>query len=283
MSLNPSWKWLPSRPTAQQMAQSAGETKAQSRPCLPVIEQLGDRVMLSGDTEVIINPGEKPQVAIDQILIGLLKGELQDSSTELSLQKIVANVDPKLTNKFTAGLIKIDNVLYGATEDLIKGKLTEQKIQKAIETISSEFVKIDALVGGLPKLGDIKIVLDEMENKATDFLGALSKIDVVNELTDKERQTFVKITDAFGDLDAGLLKLQEDLVSAKTATGQHIKKGQLQYLEIKLQDILVSSRQLGDEAGTLKESILGTVGDYEKILIGLLQPPDTDTDVITIE
>ena len=282
MPQNPSWKWMPSRPTAPQLAEGAAASKAVSRPCLPVIEQLGDRVMLSGDVEVIVNPDATVKVALDQILIGLIKGELQETSTELSLLKIVADADPKLVNKVTAGLIKIDDVLYKTTEDLIKGELTESKIKLAISKVESEFVKIDALVGGLPKLGDIKFVLDEMENKATNLLGAFLKIEPIDELTDKERQTFLKITDTFGDLDAGLLKIQENVL-ARAATGKHIGKAQLQYLEVKFEDILVSSRQLGDEAGTLKEAIVATVQDYEKILIGLLLPAVDDTDVITID
>jgi hypothetical protein len=281
MPQNPSWRWLPSRPSAPQLAHDAAASKAQSRPCLPVVEPLGDRIMLSADVEVITdNPDQTPKLAIDQILIGMIKGELQETPTELSLLKIVAEADPKLANKFTAGLLKIDDVLYKVTEDLIKGELGDIKIKKAIADVQSEFLKIDALIGGLGELGDIKIVLDNMENKATELLEVLLKIEPVNELSDKERQLFLKITDTFGDLDAGLLKLQEDVL-ARAATGKHISKGQLQYLQVKFEDILVSSRQVTD--GELKEQLLGTVADYEKILIGLLLPAVDDKDVITVE
>jgi len=279
---NPSWKWMSTRPTAQELAEGAAASKAVSRPCLPVVEQLGDRVMLSGDVEVIVNPDATVKVAVDQILIGMIKGELSETATELSLLKIVADADPKLVNKFTAGLLKVDDVLYKMTEDLIKGELTDVKILKAIDGIKGEYSKIESLIGGLPKLGDIKFVLDNMEQKATDLLGALLKIDVVNELTDKERQTFLKITDAFGDLDAGLLKLQEDLVSDKQApAGQHIKKVQFRYLELKFEDVLVSSLKISD--GELKEQLLGSLKDYQTILSRLLLPAVDDKDVITIE
>ena len=276
MPRNPSWKWLSSRPSAPQLAHDAADSKAPSRPCLPVVEPLGDRILLSANPPVAgeIPPNENPP-AIDQILIGLLKGELQETATELSLLKIVADADPSLTHKFTAGLLKIDDVLYKATEDLIKGGLTDLKIKKAVSDVQSEFLKIDALIGGLGELGDIKVILDRMENKATDLLEVLLKIDPVNELSDKEKQLFLKITDTFGDLDAGLLKLQENLVASKQS------KGQLEYLKIKFEDILVSSRQVTD--GELKEQLLGTVADYEKILIGLLLPAVDDKDVITVE
>ena len=282
---NPSWKWMSSRPTAQELAEGAAASKAKTRPCLPVVEQLGDRVMLSADTEVIVNPDATVKLAVDQILIGLIKGELQETSTELSLLKIVADADPKLANKFTSSLLKIDDILYKQTEVLIKGESKDAKhLTAALADLQDEFVKLDTLIDGFPKLGDIKLVLDDMQNKAESFLLALSKIEVVDELTDKERQTFLKISDAFGDLDAGLLKLQEDLVTSKhAATGKHIQKGQLQYLEVKLNDILVTSRSLGDEAGTLKGVVLGSLKEYETILNRLLLPAVDDKDVITIE
>ncbi len=65
----PSWKWLSFRPTRELVN---GGTPP-SRPCLPAVEQLDDRLMLSATTDASEVP---PPNGDTQILIGLLRGQL---------------------------------------------------------------------------------------------------------------------------------------------------------------------------------------------------------------
>jgi hypothetical protein len=94
----------------------------------------------------------------------------------------------------------------------------------------------------------------------------------LGDLSNKDQQTFLRVTDAFGDLDAGLLKLQESILERKAG------KGQQDFLVIKLQDILVSSVKEATD-GELEDKLLDVAAGMDKILIGLLRPPQTD-DVI---
>jgi hypothetical protein len=271
-SSKPSWKWLSRACNARDLAASGRNTS--SRPCLPVIEQLGDRVMLSAAPVPAAASSEEPP-PINQVLIGLLQGELKLATSELSALKIAGEAqDSSLLHKLNEGFLKIDQVISNLGDAIIKGDLTENKDNKAIEQIDLELMKIDALVGGFPDdvQESLKAALDGIKLSAGDLVSNLSKFDTID-LSHKEQLQFLKITDAFTDLDAALLKLQEGIIEDKATTDKQ------KFLEIKLDQILVSSAQLTDEG--LKEDLLGLAAQTEKILIGLLQPPSTDDVILT--
>jgi len=140
--------------------------------------------------------------------------------------------------------------------------------------LDSEFLKLDSAISGLSGGAQegLKAALDTIKLNAGQLVGALSNLKL-DELSDKTRQTFLKIADVFGDVDAGLLKIEESVLARKAG------KGQQDFLVIKLNDILVSSFKKLDDA-RLKEQLTGIVADTEKILIGLLQPGETGGDVI---
>ena len=265
----PSWKWLSSRSVTP--ARGAASSKAPSRPCLPAVEPLGDRILLSAVAPAAASEGPPP---VDRILIGLIKGELNLATSELSALKLAGGGDTQLLHRLTEGFLKIDDVINKVGEAVIKGELTDHKENKALELLNDEFLKIDAAVSGLS--GDaqqaLKSAIDGIKLSAGELLGGLTNIKL-DELSHKEQQAFLKITDAFSDVDAGLLKIEEAVLARKAG------KGQEEFLKIKLTDILVSSFQKIDDAG-LKEQLSGIVADTEKILIGLLQPGETTGDVI---
>jgi hypothetical protein len=95
----------------------------------------------------------------------------------------------------------------------------------------------------------------------------------VGGLGHEEELQYLKLTGAFGDLDAGLLKLQESVLARKAG------KGQQEYLIVKLNDVLVTGRLIEDSE--LKQHVLSIAAETEKILIGLLQPPKTDDVILT--
>jgi hypothetical protein len=267
----PSWKWLSSRLTARELVAGAASSRMPSRPCLPAVEALGDRIMLSAVAPAAASEGPPPA---DQILIGLIKGELNLATSELAALKLAGGEDAQLLHKITESFLKIDDVVNKVGEAVIKGELTENKDSKALELLDAEFVKLDAAIGGLSgnTQEQLKAAIGDIKLSAGDLVGALSNIKL-DEVSDKERQTFLKIADAFGDVDAGLLKIEEAVLARKAG------KGQQEFLVIKLTDVLVSSFQKLSDAG-LKEQLSGIVADTEKILIGLLQPGETPGDVI---
>jgi hypothetical protein len=267
---NPSWKWL-SRSSARELPSRASSSGAPARPCLPTVEALGDRILLSAVAPAAASEGPPP---IDRILIGLIKGELNLATSEIAALKLVGGDDPQLLHKVTEALLRVDDVVNKVGEAVIKGDLTQEKQNKALELIDSEFLKIDSAIADLPGGAQegLKAALDTIKLSAGDLLGALSNIKL-DELSDKAQQTYLKIADVFGDVDAGLLKIEEGVLARKAG------KGQQEFLVIKLNDVLVSSVQkLGNDA--LKEQLSGIVADTEKILIGLLQPSETPGDVI---
>jgi hypothetical protein len=269
----PSWKWLSSRPNPRARAAGAGSPppQAPSRPCLPAVEPLGDRILLSAVAPAAASEGPPP---IDRVLIGLIKGELNLATGELAALKLAGGDNAQLLHKLTEGFLKIDDVINKVGDAVIKGDLTGLKEDKALELLNDEFLKIDAAVGGLS--GDaqqaLKAAIDGIKLSAGELLGGLTNIKL-DELSHKEQEAFLKITDAFSDADAGLLKIEEAVLARKAG------KGQQEFLVIKMNDILVSSFQKLDDAG-LKEQLSGIVADTEKILIGLLQPGETGGDVI---
>jgi hypothetical protein len=265
--LRPSWKWLSSRLAARELATPSN---APSRPCLPAMEQLGDRIMLSASPDALAS--ENPPPTFDQVLIGLVKGELKLATSELSAIKLVGVLDSDLIHKFTESLMKVDNVIMNAGENLMKGQLTDLKQNSAYEWLKMEFLKIDQLVGGLPDSERLKTQVEEVKLAASDLLTTLTNVNPVGDLSHKQQELFVKIADTFGDITGGLLKLDEDLLAGKKINGDQ------EYLKIKFEDILVSSLKQDDEK--LKIQLQDALGEANAILIGLLRPTDTGGDVI---
>jgi len=132
----PTWNWLPLR---NHRRHDPGDTPAAvpTRPCLPAVEPLGDRVMLSAAPAAA---AEGPPPA-DQILIGLLKGQLGLATQELAALKLAGD-DSQLVHKLTERFLKIDDVANKYGDALIKGDLTDQKIKLALFELEQQFLKI---------------------------------------------------------------------------------------------------------------------------------------------
>src|SRR5688500_20015904 len=102
-------KGLPPQPIARELAACAAS--APSRPCLPAVEQLGDRIMMSADPMssvaqplALTNP--PPQVSA--ILIGMMKGDTDAFASDLAALKLAASLDARLGHKLADVLKKVD-------------------------------------------------------------------------------------------------------------------------------------------------------------------------------
>src|SRR5438552_3603381 len=102
----PSWKWLSSRPTARELAAAGASGQSPARPCLPRVEPLGDRILLSvAPAAASTTDGPPP---INQVLIGLLQGELKLATQEVAALNIVGGDNPQLLHKLTEAFLSID-------------------------------------------------------------------------------------------------------------------------------------------------------------------------------
>jgi hypothetical protein len=274
MSSNPSWKWLSSRRTEKELAAQA-KSKTPSRPCLPAVEQLDPRLMLAGNGDVIGEPPPKPSDSTE-ILIGLVKGELNLVKGELNFLKLAA-VDqklaqtPNLIHRLTESFLKIDSVLMKYGEWIVKDEMQLDKFDaltnKALSDIDTQFLKITDLVGDSQNLNGVISLLKENTSSLVNGLSGLQG----GELESKDQLALLNFANKFQNAADAVLKLTEfDL--ARKAGGK-----QQEYLQVKLEDILVSSLKLND---TIKSQV-----DAEGIiavLIGLLKPAENPTDLVTI-
>jgi hypothetical protein len=260
----PSWKWLSSRLSTRALTTASGATP--SRPCLPAIEQLDDRVMLS----VSVEGAPKGDT---QILIGLLRGQVELVSHEVNILKVAGDLKLDI-HKFNESFLKIDDLISKFGEDplgTIKGESLDLKLDKTISDLEIEFLKIDALVGGLPEGGDreLKLLVDTFEHKAVDLVTFLGSSTGGGDLGHKVEETYLKVAASFLKLDGAVLKVEEDSIARKAG------KGQQEFLQIKLQDVLISSLKLDDS--DLKQEVLGLATDTVATLGG------NNTDGVTVE
>jgi len=266
----PSWKWLSFRPTRELIA---GADAPQSRPCLPAVEKLDDRLMLSVGTTT--DASEVPGPNGDtQILIGLLKGQLTLVSHELDALKLAGQLKIDV-HKFNERLLKIDGIITDFGQAILKQDLTDHKAEKTINDLKIEFNKIDALVGGLGDTdagGRFKFVLDTLDHKATELIGLLNSATGAGDLEHKIELKYQQVADSFQSLDEALLKATEDAVLARKAG-----KGQQEYLVVKLRDVQISALKIED--ADVQNQLL----DLEKLTAGLLQTGGDFTGGVTTD
>jgi hypothetical protein len=253
----PSWKWLSFRPTRELIA---GDAPPQSRPCLPALEKLDDRLMFSVSINDTTAP---PPSGHDQIFQVFLKEQLALVSNELNALKLAGNLNldvHQLNNSF----LKIDDLITNFGEAILKDDLTAVKIDRTINDLKIEFSKIDALVGGVGENtdtgGELKFVLDTLDSKANELIGLLNTATNAGDLDHKVTLDYLRVADSFLGLDGAVLKATEDAVLARKAG-----KGQQEYLVIKLNDVIVSSLKIDNP--DLQRQLL----DLEALTVGLLQ------------
>jgi hypothetical protein len=262
----PPWNWLPSRKSHDQNPPDGAPAPLPSRPCLPAVEALGDRVLLSAAPGAASN-GPPPA---DQVLIGLLKGELSLVNQQLAALKLAADADPQTLHKLTDGFLKVDDVLVKYGEAFIKGDLNDQKIKLSLYELERQLIKLGTLKFPTAQM---QPALDGIKLGAENLIDAINQVGSVGDLSQKQQLSYLKINDAFGAVDAALLKIEGAVIENKVKADQKVD-----YLVIKLNDVLVSSVNKVDDPD-LQKSLQGLVAETDRILIGLLQPPQTD-DVI---
>jgi hypothetical protein len=149
-SSNPSWNWLPPRPTAREMTgHGPAATAPVARPCLPAIEPLDDRILLSAatpTTDLKIADG----TANTAVLIGLLKGGLDLIKGEVSALKLAVGGDEtqikgeSTLKLLTDTFLKLDETLFKLGDAVMVGDVNGYKEQQL--KLDTVFHKLGELV-----------------------------------------------------------------------------------------------------------------------------------------
>jgi len=269
MASNHSWKWLPSRPSLH----SAPASSPNSRPCLPQVEQLDDRLLLSATPDIIIKEGG----GATAVLIGLLKGNVGIVSDELAALNIAADLSGQKFSadyiKFTDAFNKLDDLLYNLGDVLIKeaarvdiGDIHITKpTDKASTNIAEELVKIEMLANTIGGAGAEDVLLPAVNKLAGDTMALVNELIKLapqpDTITQKQAVNFLRISDEFLKIDQDIITIGSD-----TAIGKDVPQGKMQYLQVELKQVLISSVKLNDP--DLQKAVLGIEADTLALLQG---------------
>jgi hypothetical protein len=211
MPSTPSWKWLSSRRPLDEMG---GSPAPASRPCLPAIEQLDDRVMLSvgglPDVEEPAGPHVSPS-----ILIGMLKGELNLVKSELIALKIAADqLKVADVNQLKINFSKIDDMLLKLGQDAAVGAVNASKEQKVLIAIDDIFSKFESFIPRPTDDGQA-LLLPAVQKVREAALGMIKGFGAGETrdafpVTDKEQKAALAISNVFLKMDERILKLGQD-------------------------------------------------------------------------
>lgn len=277
MSHQPSWKWLPRRSSCCQGTFAAVRS---ARPCLPQVETLGDRIMLSA-----VPASAEGGVTSTDVLITMLKGQLPVVNDELNVlnsagKLTLADGSLKVTfMKLSDALGQLDDAIYGLGDAIIKSadKVSpgEIVITKDIDQATAKLLEAQGKVDVLAKVfgldaetdfalaynnleADSKVLTDQLFDFAAKF---------VTGTTDQQHENFLlELSDDFQQIDQDLIKIGTDL-----AVTDKIVKGEVEYLKIKLNDVLITSAKTGDDG------LQQLAGDLAKQTIDLIFGDDTLT------
>jgi len=209
---SPSWSWLPPRPTAREMAGRGAESASVARPCLPAIEPLDDRILLSAaapTASVKIREG----TANTAVLIGLIKGELDLVQGEVAALKLVSADDTQSKGENTLKLLtntflKLDETLLSLGDAVMVGDVNGYKEQT---------IKLDAV---MQKIGDIAPnALPAVQRTTAALVKSLTSLEGGQKVSPEGLKLLNKIGDEFLNIDEALLKFGADPTGAQFKHG----------------------------------------------------------------
>jgi hypothetical protein len=224
MLTNPSSKWLSSRLAARQLADAAS-ANLPSRPCLPAIEPLDDRLMLSATPSPFYQSGGHEGITVDpKILIGLIKGQLNLVQDELTALKIAPG-QMKLADlvQMKVDWLNMDDAITRLGEDAIAGNLTDYKEQKMLTSIDDIFIKLQSIIPPSPIDGGNNLLLPAVQKVREAALKIVmdfaAPTDGGSNVTDKQQNAILAIPDQFLNMDELLMKYGQNPAAPEFATG----------------------------------------------------------------
>jgi len=282
MSDTHSWDWLPPRLTGRKVRDGAADATA--RPCLPEVERLDDRILLSASVQTA---AADTGGGTTQILIGLLRDGTDMIKGELdAVQLSLRSADPSI--KIWQDFWKVDDLLFNAADAFIKGGTAKIRLDEAFKKIDEDVARLDGATGELvPAVQKVR----EAANKVVLDLDSLNRFGVPLK---KATFTVGQIAEDFMKIDRLAYKIGVDAMIKGEVAG--IKGESLGAFLGQLDDLFQKAGNLITATGD--SSIIGVllpaVQDAEKqltsYLIGLtggeqfpggVSLPDGGGDVIT--
>ena len=276
----PKWNWKPSHFGPRDSKSIDGREAAVARACLPSVEKLDSRVLMSVSSSdiLIIKQIDKstPVLAITEAnAISSIKGESADDNYKGEI--VVLGND----------LFKLNSIFLKYETDILNQKVTPTEGADVASGINDIFVKINVLatdlsIGNPDFLPAVQKIFDAAlgtNQDDTDFpvnvLGDLTTLanSDLSSITPDAASIFNKMGDDLWKMSNAVVGYKMDLaqgIPGDVALKQATDKVNVEYLKIQLEEVLVSS-YLSDEDNTDLSNII----DSAKIdILNAIQPPD---------
>lgn len=291
-----SWNWLAPRFFVR-LASGTANDGTTGRPCLPAVEQLGDRILLSATPAAAVEGQVPPGPALVATLDGLI-GQPGTSDSivggELGALKIAGQIASdnglKLDGQdLTMEFLKINDLFHKADTALTLGLFTPDVQQKMMTDLNTEFLKLDDLAikyGGVvtPTISTDASVengllpaVQDIESQALKLDGTLNALGPGSGAPMDTAPVYLLLNFGFENLETSLLKIGDDIAFHKVADAP------VEYLKIKLTDIVITT--VSDKATPdISQQLDGNVSEINNLLAGLIQPPSdsgSTGDVLT--
>lgn len=275
----PRWTWTPSRFGGDRSDSQGPGTSAPSRPCLPSVEKLDPRTLLSvsvSDFTIVKH--------VDKSTPTLLVAE-SDVFTPVQGANVDSNYKGQLV-EMGNDFLKINDILLKYEEDILDQKISPTEGTDVTESISLNFGKIETIAlkldGGngelLPAVHKVfELVAGTGEaagNDGTSILGDLSNLAAqmkISPFPAAEADALYKMAGDFYKLGEVALNYKLDLIQGvpmDVAQKQATQKEQEEYLKIELENVLVSSYISEADQSDLNNIIDGAVN----LVNGVINP-----------
>jgi hypothetical protein len=210
-SNTPSFNWLPPRPDTREIAARAAESAPDARPCLPALEPLDDRILLSAAVPTVDAPvGDK--TVNTAVLANLLQGQFELLKAEVNALKFAPGGETQIKGEsflkhLTNTFLKLDDAFLKIGEAALVGDLVGYKEQQL--KINDALLKIDALLPKSPLQETVKFLVTSLDIREGGQV-----------VSDKEQEALLKLGDQFLKIDYALLKFAADPTAPQFKHGQ---------------------------------------------------------------
>jgi hypothetical protein len=184
------------------------------------VELLGDRILLSGATTIVVPevPGEPAEAdGSVRILIGLLEGGLELAKVQheglLAVSKLTDKLELKVDvlNKLSAELLDINDVFSKFGEALIKGELANKHFLEYGNKLETELDDLNKLTNELgPESAGLLLPAVQA---ARETFKELSEYKLGDMLKWQDAKSLLSVSDVFGKMDDLLLKSTVDALT----------------------------------------------------------------------
>ena len=284
--MDQSWNWLAPRFFVRLALGSTTDTPS-ARPCMPAVEQLGDRILLSA----VPAATDGGQIPPGPCLVATLNGMIGQPGTndsvligELNAMKIAGQISLVSNTKWDGQdleneFIKLNDLFSKADAALTLGLFTPDVQAKLLTDLNTEFDKLDQIAfkydssvvtptistDASSENGILLPAVQDIEAQAMKLDGTLNNLGPGSGAPVGTEAVYLLLNSAFNSLENDLMKIGGDVVFQKDAPTP------MEFLKIKLTDIVITSVS-DKQTPQISDQLDGFISETNAILIGLLQP-----------